>query len=94
MAKKKTDEEPVVATEPTAPATEGPKDYRIAINLTSRAYIGLPLADGTTISMAPGPDTASGSHISRPFLNKWTTPFLRRLEREKKIRLEPTRGDK
>lgn len=93
MAKKKTDEEPVVAPEPTAPAKEGPMDYRRAVNLTNRAFMGLPLADGTTISLAAGPYSANGSHISRPFLNKWATPFLRRLEKEGKIRLEPTRGD-
>lgn len=93
MAKKKTDEEPVAAPEPTAPATEGPMDYRRAVNLTNRAFIGLPLADGKTISMAPGPYSSDSSHISRPFLNKWATPFLRRLDKEGKIRLEPTRGE-
>lgn len=93
MAKKKTDEEPVLAPKPAAPATEGPMDYRRAINLTNRAYMGIPLADGTTISLAAGPYSANGSHTSKPFLNKWATPFLRRLEKEGKIRLEPTRGD-
>jgi hypothetical protein len=93
MAKKRIDEEPAAAPEPTAPATEGPMDYRKAVNLTSRALIGLPLADGTTISMAPGPYSSDASHISRPFLNKWATPPLRRMEKEGKIRLEPTRGE-
>ena len=93
MAKKKTDEEPVVATEPTAPATEGPMDYRRAVNLTKKALVGIPLADGTTIAMAPGPYSVDDSHISRPFLNKWGTDFLRRLAKDGKIRLEPTRGE-
>lgn len=92
MAKKKTDEEPLAATEPTAPAIEGPKDYRRAVNLTNKPMMGILLADGTSISMAPGPVRPDGTHISRPFLNKWNTAFIRRLEKEGQIRLESVGG--
>lgn len=96
MAKRKSDEEPnvglVTPDAAPAPASEGPKDYRRAVNLTNRPINGVPLADGTSISMGPGPFSADGSHISRAFLNKFNTPFIRRLERDGKIRLEASGG--
>jgi hypothetical protein len=93
MAKKKTDDEQALVEEPTAPATEGPMDYRRAVNLTNRSLMGLPLGDGTTISMAPGPFSKDDTHISRPFLNKWVGGYLKRLEKAGKIKLVAERGD-
>ena len=94
MAKKKIEEEPEgLAEEPTAPATEGPTDYRRAVNLSNRSLMGLPLGDGTTISMAPGPFSKDDTHISRPFLNKWVGGYLKRLEKAGKIKLVAERGD-
>ena len=93
MAKKKIDEEPEgLAEEPMAPATEGPTDYRRAVNLTNRPLMGLPLGDGTTISMSAGPYSKNDTHISRPFLNKWVGSYLKRLEKAGKIMLVAERG--
>jgi hypothetical protein len=94
MAKKKTDDEQALVEEPMAPATEGPTDYRRAVNLTNRPLMGLPIGDGTTISMAPGPFSKDDTHISRPFLNKWAGgKYLKRLEKTGKIKLVADRGD-
>lgn len=92
MAKKQIDEEPeVLAASPTEDIA-GPMDYRQIINLTTKQMRGLPLGDGTALSMASGPYTADGSHISRPVLNKYIGKYLRRLEKEGKVRIEPVRG--
>jgi len=96
MAIKQIVDDPAVTTgqEPAAQATEGPMDYRRAVNLTNRPFMGLPLGDGTTISMASGPFAPNNANISRPFLNKWGKgAYLKRLEKEGKIKLVPDRGD-
>ncbi|MFA6198735.1 MAG: hypothetical protein WC734_06340 [Patescibacteria group bacterium] len=94
MAKKQTEYAPeILVEEPTVPATEGPMDYRRAVNLSNRPLMGLPLGDGTTISMSSGPFSKNDTHISRPFLNKFVGSYLKRLEKAGKIKLVPDRGD-
>lgn len=72
----------------------GPMDLRQIVNLSTKQMRGLSIGDGTTVSMAAGPYTSDGSHISRPILNKYIGKYLRRLEKEGKIRIEPVRGAK
>ncbi len=92
MAKNKYSEEPEVLAESKSEDTAGPLDYRRIINLSTKQMKGLPLGDGTTVSMAAGPYTSDNSHISRPVLNKYIGKYLRRLEKEGKLRLEPVKG--
>jgi hypothetical protein len=93
MARKQYSEEPEILAESQSQTIGGPTDYRRIINLTPKQMKGLPLGDGTTISMAAGPYSSGDTHISRPVLNKYIGKYLRRLEKEGKIKIEPVRGD-
>ena len=88
--KQKIDGEPEVTADVSA--VEGPNDYRQIVNLTRKHLNGLPVGDGTTISMSAGPYSSDGSHISRPILNKHIGKYLRRLAKEGKVAIEPAKG--
>jgi len=91
MAKNNIKDEPEVLAEQNSNLA-GPTDYRQIINLTKKHLIGLPVGDGTTISMSAGPFSADNSHISRPILNKHIGKYLRRLAKEGKVLIEPAKG--
>ena len=93
MAKDKIIEEPEVLAESQSQDVGGPTDYRQVINLTKKHLNGLPVGDGTTISMSAGPYSQDGSHISRPVLNKHIGRYLKRLEKEGKVQIIPVKGD-
>jgi len=75
-----------------AQAIDGPSDYRRVVNLTNRPMNGLPIGDGTTISMTAGPYSKGDTHISRSFLAKYVGSYLKRLAKEGKIQIVADRG--
>lgn len=93
MAKKTYNSADIVSESSPQDTEATSSDYRIITNMTTKSLMGLPVGDGTTISMAPGPFNVNKKHRSRPVLNKYIGSYLRRLEKEGKITIEPVTGE-